>query len=273
MAMAVNASDGEDDSHVLLATLSDRGTERENNEDACGTYREHGGCSLLVVADGVSGNEGGEVASQMAVATTIETFRESPRSWGPAKRLYRAVQRANIEIHDRALLVTEIGRMSTTLTAMVVEGGMVHAAHVGDTRLYLLRDGNLLQKTKDHTVAGGRERMGLSVRPKGHVDRSTLTRSVGRELIAAIDRITFRLAKNDVILLCSDGVYNVLDDADLIDALGASDPGQACAAIIRSANVRGAPDNLTAAVLHFLGEPAPAKVGWRNVFGRLLGRS
>src|SRR6185312_17225885 len=99
-----------------------------------------------------------------------------PAAWGPLKRLYRAAQQANIEIHDRALIVTELRRMATTLTAVVVEGGMAHAVHVGDSRLYLLRDGTLTQKTKDHVASG---------------ERGVLTRTLGKELIAAVDRLTF----------------------------------------------------------------------------------
>src|SRR5580693_10214917 len=169
---------------VRFATLSDCGTERGNNEDACGTYVANPTHVVLAVADGVSGEEGGEIASRAAVDVTLRAYKESPASWGPLRRLYRAAQQANIEIHDRALVVTELRRMSTTLTAIAVDGGMLHAAHVGDTRLYLIRGGTISQKTKDHTVAANRQRLGLmsAKRARNHPERSTLTRSVGREL-------------------------------------------------------------------------------------------
>src|SRR5215469_16673226 len=122
-----------------LAVLSDVGTERPDNEDACGHHIESGDTALFAVADGIGGYEGGEIASRMAVDITLQAYRESPAAWGPAKRLRRAVQRANIEIHNRAIIVPELRRMGTTLTAVVVDSGKLTAAHVGDCRLYLIR--------------------------------------------------------------------------------------------------------------------------------------
>ena len=270
MAMPATANEKRDNGQVSVAALSDRGTQRIMNEDACGTYIESETCTLAVVADGVSGYEGGQIASQTAVEVILRAFRESPLSWGPLKRIHRAAQQANIEIHDRALVVTELCRMSTTLTAVVVHEGILHAVHVGDSRLYLIRDGDIVQKTKDHTVAAERARIGLSKRPKGHVDRATLTRSLGKDLIAAIDRITFPLVKDDVLLICSDGLYNVLEDVELRDHVVGKDVNGACDALIRAANERGTPDNLTAAVLHVTAETPAAPAGWRTVLDRLL---
>jgi PPM family protein phosphatase len=256
---------------VIVATLSDRGTERPHNEDACGLYVESARCVVAVVADGVSGHEGGEVASRTAVDVTLRTFRESPVAWAPMKRIHRAAQQANIEIHDRAMVVPELRRMSTTLTAVVISDGVLYAAHVGDSRLYLMRDGGIVQKTKDHTVAADRSRMGLSMRPPGHPDRSTLTRSLGTDLIAAIDRISFSLAKGDVIVACTDGLHNVLGDEELRGYVSGREPERACEAVIAAANARGTGDNVTIAVMQILTEPPAIKNGWRAVLGRFLG--
>lgn len=272
MAMSANAVGSPDTEQTLVATLSHRGTARATNEDSCGMCIDGPKCALAVVADGVSGYEGGEIASRTAVDVTIRAFRESPVSWGPLKRIHRAVQQANIEIHDRALIVTELRRMSTTLTAVVIEDGILHAAHVGDSRLYLVRDGAIVQKTKDHTVAADRARMGLGMRPKGHPDRSTLMRSLGTELIAAIDRITFPLVKDDVLLVCSDGLYNVLEDEELLEQIAEKDPQSICHGLIGAANARGTPDNLTVAVLQMITETPAPPTGWRTVLDRLLGR-
>src|SRR5579863_5041470 len=86
---------------VQLATATDAGTERENNEDFCGTFVESDVRVMVVVADGVSGEEGGEIASRTAVDVSLKTYAESPSAWDVPKRLYRAVQQANIDIHDR----------------------------------------------------------------------------------------------------------------------------------------------------------------------------
>jgi serine/threonine protein phosphatase PrpC len=259
------------DHGVRFAMLSDPGTERSDNEDACGSHVESPTHVLMAVADGVSGEEGGEIASQTAIDVTLRTYRESPPSWGPAKRLFRAAQDANIEIHDRALVVTELRGMSTTLTAVVVDGASAYAAHVGDSRLYLIREERCIQKTKDHTVAAGRRRMGVvsAERAKNHPGRSTLTRSLGRELIAAIDRITFAVQDRDILLLCSDGLYNVLSDAELMKGALRADSASACQELVAAAKERGAPDNVTVAILHVLGASGVAPTsGWRGLLGR-----
>lgn len=261
---------------VHFATLSDVGNERESNEDSCGAHAESTAHALVAVADGVGGEEGGEIASQMAIENTLQTYAESPAPWGPAKRLYRAVQKANIEIHDRALVVTELRRMSTTLTAVVVDGNTAHAAHVGDSRLYLIREGQIVQKTKDHTVAASKQRMRFASATiaKDHPEHSMLTRSLGRELIAQVDRITFPVTGGDVLLVCSDGLYNVLDDEELLEGASAGDPAAICEALLKKANDKGTPDNLTAGVMVVHGGgPLAEPTGWRGIVSRVLGRS
>jgi PPM family protein phosphatase len=273
--MTTTSEEGVSEWGVRFAMVSDTGTERPDNEDACGSYVENPTHVLVVVADGVSGEQGGEVASQTAVDVTLRAYRESTASWGALKRLYRAAQQANIEIHDRAMVVTELRRMSTTLTATVVEGGMAYAAHVGDSRLYLIRGDTIVQKTKDHTVAGERRRLRLlsAERARTHPDRSVLTRSLGREIIAAVDRITFPVAGGDTLLVCSDGLYNVLEDEELRAIVGGKEESQACKDLVETANARGTFDNLTVAVVKITGPPAEnPPPGLRRLFSRLVGR-
>ena len=240
-----------------VATLTDVGTEREHNEDHCGQLLESAACGLLVVADGVSSAEAGETASQTAVAATLRTFGEQPAGMATSKRLYRAVQQANIEVYDLATVVPELRGMTTTLTAVVVDRGELTAAHVGDSRLYLLRDGRLTQLTKDHTVAGEKARLGLmsKARARQHPDRSVLTRSLGRELIVPIDRFSNRLFRGDSLLVCSDGLYNVLDEEQMVPLLSEGNAGAACRRLIDTANGRGTLDNVSAAVLRVLAGP------------------
>ncbi len=260
---------------VQFAALSDRGTERGNNEDACGTYAVTPTHVIVAVADGVSGEEGGEVASQMAVSVTLRAYIESPGAWDPLKRIYRAAQQANIEIHDRALVVTELRRMSTTLTALVIEGGVAHAGHVGDSRLYLVSGGTIDQKTKDHTVVGERRRVGLmsAERAKTHPDRSVLTRSLGKELIAAVDRLAFPVAGGDALVVCSDGLYNVLEDEEIRELVESGDPEQACRALVETANARGTPDNLTVGIAKITGQtPDPQAPGLRGLLSKWFTR-
>jgi protein phosphatase len=258
-----------------LDALSDTGTERDHNEDAAGMVVEGPGRAVLAVADGVSGQEGGEVASQMAIEVLLRAFEEERERLGAGHRLYRAVQQANIEIYDRAIAVPELRGMATTLTALVVDGGEATVVHVGDSRLYLVRAGAITQLTKDHTLAAEKARYGLLSKEKArtHADRCALTRSVGHELIVSRDRATHRVVDGDVLLLCSDGLYNVLADEELEEAIRGRDPRAACRALVDRANARGTPDNLTAAVLRVTGTAAPpARAGLAERVRRLIGR-
>jgi protein phosphatase len=256
--------------------LSDLGTGRDHNEDACGTLVEGETRVLVAVADGVSGQAGGEVASQMAIEVLLRAFREEPVHLGAAQRLYRAVQQANIEVYDRAIAVPELRGMATTLTAIVIDGAEATVVHVGDSRLYLVRGGGIVQLTKDHTVAAEKARYGLLSKEKArtHPDRCALTRSVGRELIVSRDRATHRVEDGDVLLLCSDGLYNVLDDVELERTVGDRDAAGACRALLDAANSRGTPDNLTAAVVRVSGTVAEPErqAGLAARVRRLIGR-
>ncbi len=257
-----------------LAALSHPGTERDHNEDSCGSFVESSTCAIVAVADGVSSSAGGEVASQMAVEGVIRAYREQPAAMGAGQRLYRAVQQANIEVYDRAVVVTELLGMATTLTTAAVERGELTTIHVGDSRLYLLRNGEVTQLTKDHTVAAEKARLGLigQDRARNHPDRCVLTRSVGRELIVNRDRFTRRLAQGDALILCSDGLHNVLTDADMERIVSGRDAAAACRALIDAANERGTPDNVTAAVVRMVGPiPGQEPAGIGKAIRRLLG--
>ncbi len=214
----------------------------------------------------------------MAVDITLEAYRESPAAWGPAKRLQRAAQRANIEIHNRAIAVPELRRMGTTLTAVAVEAGMLYAAHVGDCRLYLARRGRLTQITKDHTVVGERVRMGLmsAARARSHPERSVLNRSLGHELIVSVDRISMPLVRGDRLLLCSDGLYGVLEEREMEQLLRTEEAAAACSALIAAANARGTADNLSAAVFVMRADTGHSEAGgaggWRARCARWFGR-
>jgi protein phosphatase len=245
---------------VDLAALTDVGTQRDHNEDACGTLLGDGAL-VVVVADGVSSNEGGEVASQMAVEVLLRAFREEPPERPAGQRLYRAVQQANIEVYDRAIAVPELRGMATTLTSFSVERGELTAVHVGDSRLYLVRHGRAVQLTKDHSLAAERVRLGVmsAERARTHPDHSVLTRSLGRELIVNRDRLTQFLSRGDLLLACSDGLHNVLTDEELGEiSSGAPDATSACRDLVDVANRRGTADNLTAAVVRILDAPAAA---------------
>lgn len=261
------------------AVVSDTGTERPDNQDFARHEIVGESSALVVLADGVSGMVGGATASRMAVESTFKAFYEQSAAGSPSKRLARAVQQANIDVYDFSVVVTELRGMGTTLTAIAIEKGQLAAAHIGDSRLYLVRDGKITQLTKDHTVTGDKVRMGLlsELRAQHHPERSTLTRVLGRELIAGFDRFTRRVEQGDAYVLCTDGLYNVLDDAEIARIVTERDAGSSCRELVDAANQLGTLDNLTAAVIRMTGripdrdpvEP-PLRGGVLGRLGRLL---
>jgi protein phosphatase len=264
------------DCAFVAATLTDKGTERDHNEDSSGVLIESDTCGVVVVADGVSSGEGGEVASQMAVEVTLRAFQEESRELTAGQRLYRAVQQANIEVYDRSVVVTPLRGMSTTLTAVAIDRGELTAVHVGDSRLYLLRDGEIEQLTRDHTVAADKVRFGLisEERAQNHPDKSTLTRSLGRDLIVNRDRLVHQLQQDDVLIVCSDGLYNILPENEIV-ALGSKpDVAEASRSLVEATNRIGSYDNVTAAVIRMVGPiAAPAKKGGlAGLASRLMNR-
>ncbi|MEI9938303.1 MAG: PP2C family serine/threonine-protein phosphatase [Pseudomonadota bacterium] len=258
-----------------IASCTDPGRVREANEDHCATFRD-GECAGLVVADGVSSFEGGDTASRLAVEVTRDSFLAQASSLNPAKRLFRAAQQANIAVHDLALLVPELRSMATTLTAVVLVRDELFAVHIGDCRLYLYRDGQLLQLSKDHTVAAERMRLGLlsKARARSHPGRSVLTRGLGRELIARVDQISRRILERDLFVVCSDGIHGLLDDHEIARLCACGSAELLCSALIRTANERGSPDNVTAAVARVMGAPPPStgKRGLLGIVPRMLRR-
>jgi serine/threonine protein phosphatase PrpC len=242
---------------VRVALLSEAGPVRSSNEDCCGHRTADSATTLVVVADGVSGYQAADVASQMAVDVTLDAYAEQNASLKAEVRLARAAQAANIAIYDRAMVVPELRGMATTLTAVAITDGQLAVAHVGDSRLYLVRGGRALQLTKDHRSG-----------------KVMLTRSVGRELIVAIDKITRPLDDGDVLVMCTDGLHNVVTDADIARLTAGVDPARACRALVDAALAGGADDNLTVAVVQpiGLGPGRPRAAGLGDKLRRLVGK-
>ena len=258
-----------------LALSTHPGSLRPENQDSCGRFDETPERVVFVVADGVGGYEGGKEASSLAVEVSLDTFEHNPAHWGAEKRLYRAVQQANIAVYDRASFVPELRRMRTTLTAVAVDGPELYAAHVGDCRLYLAHGEDLVQLTKDHTLAAewGRAALSRSDPEAERASRSTLTRCLGSELIVAVDRISRTLEAGDVLLLCSDGLYNVLDPREIHGLATMRSPADACQALIEAANEERSPDNVTVAVIRMADDlPPPERNGVRDRIARIFGR-
>ena len=232
---------------LTYAAGSDVGRHRENNEDSA-----YAGAHLLAVADGMGGYAGGEVASSTVIGVLRSFDAEVPA--GDLQRvLGDAVAQAHAELVRIVDEHPELGRMGTTLTAMLWSGAQMALAHIGDSRCYLLRGGELAQLTADHT-------MDRLLGDGGDVPQ--LSHVLFRVLDGRQDRVpdlTVRTGEpGDRYLLCSDGLTDAIDDAAIRDVLGSADTAaDAVRRLIDLANEAGGPDNVTCVIADVVEASAP----------------
>jgi len=205
--------------------LSVIGPVREDNQDTIRlSDNEHpvGHGLLFAIADGMGGYAHGGMASLLALESFSSTVAAQNGSPIP-KALQRGVEAANLQVYQRAQQLGA-GRMGTTLTAAYVLGEMLYLAHVGDSRAYLIRDGRSICLTSDHTTVGDMVRSKLIPADKirTHAQRSILTKSIGTALFVQPDIIQKKLKEDDRLILCSDGVWSVIEDDEFARVTNAS---------------------------------------------------
>lgn len=202
---------------MLAFAKSDIGHVRKTNEDSYVFSPPE----LFVVADGMGGHEAGEIASSLAVATIEEHVKKYAGTAQTAELLVHAISQANQSIFQMALQKPECAGMGTTVTAVYIEGETIYWGHVGDSRLYLLRDGDLLQLTQDHSLVGELLQSG-SITPEEaqvHPHRNILTRAVGTAELIQVDCGSFTWGPDEQILLCTDGLTGLVSDNDIKNTL------------------------------------------------------
>jgi serine/threonine protein phosphatase PrpC len=237
---------------VEFAAATHTGMMRRTNEDA-----HLARPPLFVVADGMGGSRAGEVASGIAVAT----FEGLAGTKGlPEELLRTTIADANSRIHATAERDAATAGMGTTITAALVSDAAVSFGHVGDSRAYLWRDGVLQQLSDDHSLVGELVRRGALTPEEAerHPQKNIITRTVGTEPALAVDTWTLEAAQDDVFLLASDGLNNMVRDPEIARILGSA-PSLAHAAreLVRAANAAGGIDNITA-LLFRVGDGPPA---------------
>ena len=224
--------------------VTDTGRQRRANEDSLLARSP-----LFVVADGMGGAQAGEVASRLAV----ESFQGGIASGGnPEESLEALAQAANSRIHELSHVDAEHAGMGTTLTAVYVGEHEVAIAHVGDSRAYCLRDGELLRLTDDHSLVDELLRQGRLTPEEAveHPQRSVITRALGPEDAVEVDTRSFAARGGDVYLLCSDGLTTMLSEERIRELLlSAGDLRVAGEALVAAANDAGGRDNITVILL------------------------
>jgi protein phosphatase len=241
----------------LCAARTDVGMRREHNEDSFLINEDLG---LYVVCDGMGGHAGGETASRLAVQTierellsarlggddpfaAIRSLEESPLA--PALR--EAIEGACAAVHRTARANPELQGMGTTCIALLVRGEQALVGHVGDSRAYLLRDGAITQLTEDHSLVNEQVRAGLLTLEEAKVSRlkNVITRSVGFEDDVLVDLLGVETRAGDRLLLCSDGLSNLVANEEIGRILHAQPLKEVPEKLVQIANERGGDDNVT----------------------------
>jgi protein phosphatase len=228
---------------LVVGAATDVGRVREGNEDA---YLVDDAMGLFAVADGMGGHRAGEVAS----ATALEALRAATNTGQP---LREAIEAANEAVFTKSLTDTSLRGMGTTLTAgTLVSGGTVLVGHVGDSRAYLLHEGELQQVTIDHSLVEELVREGRLTADEAavHPQRSIITRALGVDSSVEVDVYPVELAPGDRLLLCSDGLTGMVQFDDIAATLRREeDPTRAATQLVDLANAAGGEDNITVVVV------------------------
>ncbi|GIX03993.1 MAG: hypothetical protein KatS3mg113_0999 [Planctomycetaceae bacterium] len=243
---------------IRFAAISDTGSRRQNNQDAfvvrLAPTREDwaGRGHLFVVADGMGGHAVGELASKMAIDVVPHTF-EKLRQLHPFKALQQAVETANQRIHERGKLNQEFLRMGTTCSALLLGPQGAFVAHVGDSRVYRIRQQIIDQLTRDHSLVWELVEQ-RRIKPKDAdrlFPRNVITRSLGPEATVQVDlEGPTPVQPGDIFVLCTDGLSSVVHDEEIGALASELSPDAAAQALVHLANLRGGPDNITVIVVH-----------------------
>ena len=267
MSALPRAVDTPEDTLRLAVSAVTDAAGRDENQDVAAALAisgpsEAGEDFLLVVADGMGGHPAGDVASQIAMNTLIEAFPALPGG-DLGLALKQAYRRANEAVFQAGEDEPAHAGMGTTLTSALLHGKYVTIAHVGDSRAYLLRGQVLTQVTRDHTLVAEEVAQGRLTAEAARRDprRNRLTHVIGthprlESKLPAIFELT--LLPGDRLLLCSDGLYDVLDDVEIHRALVEQDPGDAAQLLVAAAKEHGTRDNATAVVAAAIPTRVPA---------------
>ncbi len=228
---------------------TDTGKTRTSNEDCILCLPELG---IALLADGMGGHSAGEVASRTAVDTASAILKQTTRGISPHERLESAFQAAHSVIREKARQSIRCRGMGTTFVAALIESGYLHHAHVGDSRLYLLREEKLTALTRDHSLLQEFVDQGFYTREEAleKVSRNILTRALGLEPHIVIDYDYIKINKGDRFLMCSDGLYDMLSEDEIASLLGRSHDVDGIALdMLELANARKSTDNVSVIVI------------------------
>jgi len=243
---------------VIAHSLSSQGPVRQKNEDFVAFWepeddeerRQRG--SIAIMADGVGGHGNGEIASRMATDVVLQHFKEAELSLSPRKLLKGAFTAANLALYDCGLRDASLSGMATTLSVCIFRDTTLFVGHVGDTRVYLVRNESIKRLTNDHSQTGLKVRLRLMTenQARATTDRYSLTRSLGFRPVASCDIMEMEMRKHDRIVQVTDGVYCFMGDGEISEGVDRLDLGDISPYLIALAERRGTDDNVSVQVVH-----------------------
>lgn len=235
---------------MKVFSATDIGRKRQVNQDFIFTSEGAVGNlpNLLVVADGMGGHNAGDFASRYGVSVLVESVRKD-RNFNPVKILRNAIEAANREVLSQARMDPSMAGMGTTMVACTVVGGYAYVANVGDSRLYVSST-ELTQITQDHSLIAEMVRLGELTPEEGrnHPDKNIITRAVGTAEEVRIDFFDIKLESGNRILMCSDGLTNMVDDERIFEILKGKEAETSAQELVDEANNNGGKDNIAVIV-------------------------
>lgn len=230
-----------------IGTRSDTGRVRKINEDNFGFLQSHFG-DLLIVCDGMGGHKGGEVASSLSVETIKKHFESISNNFDPVKELRLSIQIANNTLIEKARNNPSLNGMGSTVVIALFRENKAYTANLGDSRIYLCRDANIKQLTKDHSLVQQLVDTNIISREeaKFHPKKNVITRSLGIGLLTEPDIPNEILVEeDDIFVLCSDGLTAFVDDNEILNVATKNSAQEAANKLVDLANDRGGEDNIT----------------------------
>lgn len=246
---------------LIASGKTDIGRKRKSNQDSFFIGKEQ---KLFIVADGMGGHNGGDIASQMAVKLLPEFLEQNNSQLpdkNPPENFAEAIQSTNHKIKEFSDQNTALTGMGTTLVSFYFKGQNLYVGNVGDSRAYLVSNKKIFQLSKDHSMVQEKLNVGIYNREQAALDpqKNILVRTVGFDPVIEVDVFTYKVIKNDIFLCCSDGVHGKVSDEDILFIINSiiPDPGhatqkmadQVISSLIDLANENGGQDNSTAILI------------------------
>ena len=241
---------------MKFAARTDKGMHRELNEDCFNIISGNSEVpAVFVIADGMGGHNSGEIASKAAVDYISDALSGLPGRLasdnGIIDEMKKLIAETNSYVYEKSLEMPENNGMGTTMTVAAAVGGIMYIGHIGDSRLYLIRDGNIKLLTTDHSYIEEMVRNGSMTREeaKSHPRKHVITRALGCTAEVEADTYSCSMEAGDTYLLCTDGLTNMLGEDDIMELASGNSPDTACEKLVKRANDNGGEDNITVIVI------------------------